>query len=312
MSITLYELVGRDDLRFSPYCWRTRFALAHKGLEFDYRPPSALPDKQPIAFSGQERVPVLRDEGPDGERIRGRSPAISMKPIPTSRRSSRAPRSARWRDSSIPGPISRLTRASSCWWSGTSTTISTNATANISWRPREKRFGTTLDALHEARDERLPAARAALAPVRAVLDDQPYIAGDEPGYADYILMGTCQWNPHRQPLPDHRARRSGPRVARTHARAVRRNGGRYPGARPLKQVPRRVRPGNGMNDHASHILVVDDDDRLRDLLKQYLAGNGYRVTDAGDAARSSGEAPRHGVRSHRPRRDDAGRGRACR
>ena len=39
-----------------------------------------------------------------------------------------------------------------------------------------------------------------------------------------------------------------------------------------------------MNDHAPHILVVDDDDRLRDLLKQYLSGNGYRVTGAGDAA----------------------------
>ena len=39
-----------------------------------------------------------------------------------------------------------------------------------------------------------------------------------------------------------------------------------------------------MNDHAPHILVVDDDDRLRDLLRQYLSGNGYRVTAAGDAA----------------------------
>ena len=60
-------------------------------------------------------------------------------------------------------------------------------------KTREKRFGTTLDALHAARDERLPAARAALAPVRAVLADQPFISGDGPGYADYILMGTCQW-----------------------------------------------------------------------------------------------------------------------
>ena len=26
-----------------------------------------------------------------------------------------------------------------------------------------------------------------------MLADQPFLAGDEPGYADYILMGTCQW-----------------------------------------------------------------------------------------------------------------------
>ena len=48
-----------------------------------------------------------------------------------------------------------------------------------------------------------------------------------------------------------------------------------------------------MNDHAPHILVVDDDDRLRDLLKQYLAGNGYRVTAAGDAAEA--RARLHGM-----------------
>ena len=32
-----------------------------------------------------------------------------------------------------------------------------------------------------------------------------------------------------------------------------------------------------------HILVVDDDDRIRDLLKQYLARSGFRVTGAPDA-----------------------------
>ena len=33
-----------------------------------------------------------------------------------------------------------------------------------------------------------------------------------------------------------------------------------------------------------HILVVDDDQRLRDLLRGYLSRNGFRVTVAGDAA----------------------------
>jgi two-component system phosphate regulon response regulator OmpR len=33
----------------------------------------------------------------------------------------------------------------------------------------------------------------------------------------------------------------------------------------------------------AHILVVDDDRRLRDLLRRYLAENGFRVTVAGDA-----------------------------
>ncbi|HAE25757.1 MULTISPECIES: response regulator [Hyphomonas] len=34
---------------------------------------------------------------------------------------------------------------------------------------------------------------------------------------------------------------------------------------------------------AAHILVVDDDDRIRDLLKRFLSREGYRVTAAPDA-----------------------------
>ncbi|MFN3075842.1 MAG: response regulator [Alphaproteobacteria bacterium] len=43
-------------------------------------------------------------------------------------------------------------------------------------------------------------------------------------------------------------------------------------------------PGNN-----AHILVVDDDTRLRELLRKYLSDNGFLVTTAGDAE----EARRH-------------------
>jgi two-component system, OmpR family, phosphate regulon response regulator OmpR len=39
-----------------------------------------------------------------------------------------------------------------------------------------------------------------------------------------------------------------------------------------------------MTDLGSHILVVDDDDRLRDLLKRYLSQQGHDITTAKDAA----------------------------
>jgi two-component system phosphate regulon response regulator OmpR len=39
----------------------------------------------------------------------------------------------------------------------------------------------------------------------------------------------------------------------------------------------------GVND-SPHLLVVDDDSRLRDLLQRYLSANGFRVTTASDAA----------------------------
>ena len=38
-----------------------------------------------------------------------------------------------------------------------------------------------------------------------------------------------------------------------------------------------------MDNFLAHILVVDDDDRIRDLVKQYLSDNKYLVTTAKDA-----------------------------
>ncbi|MEQ1651391.1 MAG: response regulator transcription factor, partial [Hyphomicrobium sp.] len=37
-------------------------------------------------------------------------------------------------------------------------------------------------------------------------------------------------------------------------------------------------------DNAPHILVVDDDQKIRALLGRFLTGNGFRVTEASDAA----------------------------
>jgi two-component system phosphate regulon response regulator OmpR len=38
------------------------------------------------------------------------------------------------------------------------------------------------------------------------------------------------------------------------------------------------------SDDAPHLLVVDDDQRIRELLSRYLADHSYRVTTASDAA----------------------------
>ena len=59
--LKLYELAGTDEKRrFSPYCWRIRMALAHKGLEVECL-PWHFSEKEKISFSGQEKVPVLVD-----------------------------------------------------------------------------------------------------------------------------------------------------------------------------------------------------------------------------------------------------------
>src|SRR5437868_3459378 len=58
--ILLYELQGKGGRFYSLFSWRTRMALAHKGLEFESH-PVAMSDKAAIAFSGGKTVPVVRD-----------------------------------------------------------------------------------------------------------------------------------------------------------------------------------------------------------------------------------------------------------
>ena len=55
-----------------------------------------------------------------------------------------------------------------------------------------------------------------------------------------------------------------------------------------------------------HILVVDDDTRLRELLKSFLSRNGFRVTTAGHAAEARQQPRRARLRPDRARRHDAG------
>ncbi|HSH63705.1 MAG TPA: response regulator transcription factor [Methyloceanibacter sp.] len=51
-------------------------------------------------------------------------------------------------------------------------------------------------------------------------------------------------------------------------------------------MPTAIKPhrGRGPDDSAPHILVVDDDSRIRDLLARYLQDHGFRVSTAVDAA----------------------------
>ena len=59
--LRLYELAGATDrARFSPNCWRTRLAIAHKQLQVETI-AWHFTEKDTIAFSGQGKVPVLMD-----------------------------------------------------------------------------------------------------------------------------------------------------------------------------------------------------------------------------------------------------------
>ena len=48
-----------------------------------------------------------------------------------------------------------------------------------------------------------------------------------------------------------------------------------------------------MSEPQIHLLVVDDDERIRGLLQKFLMRHGFLVTIARDAAQANVSAPRH-------------------
>jgi len=192
MAVTLYELAGADPaLRFSPYCWRTRLALAHKGLTVE-TVPWRFTEKERLAFSGQGKVPVLVD----GARVVFDSWTIagyledsypdrpSLFGGPGGRAGARFINA--WADSSLHPGIARMVVRDIL-------DVLDPKDHGYFRASREGMFGATLEAVVADREQRLEAWRAVLTPVRLVLKAQPFLGGAGPSYADHILFGTLQW-----------------------------------------------------------------------------------------------------------------------
>ena len=58
---------------------------------------------------------------------------------------------------------------------------------------REKRFGKPLEQVQAGREDRLDAFRARLNPLRSTVKASPFIGGERPMYADYLVFGAFQW-----------------------------------------------------------------------------------------------------------------------
>lgn len=191
MAITLYDLAGaEEDRRFSPFCWRTRMALAHKNLAVE-TVPWRFTETDKIAFSSQGKVPVLVDGGKtvfDSWTIADYLDATYPdRPLLASQRErALAKFVGAWTDTVLHPGLARLIVAD-VW-----------AHLHEKDKPyfresREKRFGTTLEAFCADRESKLAAFRQSLTPLRTTLRGQPYLGGEAADYADYIVFGGFQW-----------------------------------------------------------------------------------------------------------------------
>jgi len=192
MSFKLFELVGTDEARpFSPYCWRTRMALAHKGLDATSI-PWRFTEKAAIAPHGSEKVPVL---------LHGEQAVIDSWGIANYLEDTYPER-----PSLFGGSGGRAMARMINWWGDIAVVggIFPMIVADIPGhlapvdaayfrQSREARFNKPLEEVIANRDTAVTGFRKSLDPMRLSLKTQSFLGGDAPNYADYIVFGGFQW-----------------------------------------------------------------------------------------------------------------------
>ena len=192
MTIILHELVGADPARpFSPHCWKSVMALAHKGLPFE-RNNVCFTKVAQVEGGLSKIVPVIRD----GSQVVSDSFLI-----------------AAYLEETYPDRPSlfggqggeAMARFIEAW---TNSTLHA-ALAGIAMKDihdvlepvdqayfrqtREARMGKTLEQFVEGREAAIAGFSDKLMPLRLMLKTQPWIGGSSPLFADYIVFGALQW-----------------------------------------------------------------------------------------------------------------------
>jgi glutathione S-transferase len=196
MPITMYDLAGADpERRFSPFCWRTKLALAHKSLEFETI-PWRYHEKSKIAFANWDRVPVIVD---------------SAKPVVDSWNIA-VYLEEKYRTAPLFGGSPEASRFFNVWTDAVINPIIARIVVldilqhlvpgdrDYFRRTREERLGAKLEDVVRDRESRVPTLKQALEPLRQTLAMQPYLGGESPLYSDYIVFSSLMWARAISPL----------------------------------------------------------------------------------------------------------------
>lgn len=188
----LFELCGEDrDFRFSPFVWRARMALAHKGIDVECV-PCRFSEKEPFAESGSKLLPVIEDNGkwlneswdiavyleetyPDGPTLFGGAMGLGLTKT-----------FADW-------SAMNLMFAQFLIAAPDVPKHQTAEDAETFRRSRAEKLGFELDSLIPKREQNIAKFRSGVKSLEATLKGQPYLCGDAPGFADYILFSIQQW-----------------------------------------------------------------------------------------------------------------------
>lgn len=192
-TITLYDLQLESGCTISPFVWRIKYALRHKGFDIEIV-PNGFTGIVEITNGFSDRLPVIVD---DGHWVRDSWDI------------------ADYLDATYPerpalyeGPSQRLlTRFIDGWMWQTIIApwfrcyikdyhdLSLPRDRAYVRESRERLFlgGRTIEEVQARREERLPTLPPLLQPLRALLAESPWIGGASPNYADYSVLSAFLW-----------------------------------------------------------------------------------------------------------------------
>ena len=188
--ITLYELAGKNDLRFSPPCWNVKLCLLYKNIDFE-TVAIGFSEKNKILFSNQQLVPVLKHQ--DGH-ISDSWNIIN------------------WLDENYENPKLFVNEASKnfshflyLWTSRQILPILFKIIAheipnilegddlNHYIITREKRIKGPITKFVPVISDSIKKFRSLINPMRSLIKKNGFISGSNPGIEDFIFFGNFKW-----------------------------------------------------------------------------------------------------------------------
>ena len=193
ITIQFFDLEGLDGKRFSPFGWRVRMALAHKGLESTSIVEGVgFSEKHKLEFSNQELVPVIKDDDMiisdswDIAVYMEKSYDSSSSLFGTTGDFSQVKFISSWVDSQLHPLIAR------CVVRDILDVISPSEHEYFR-KSREKRFGKRLEDVVADRENTRTILKQTLYPIRKALEIAPFLGGENPNFSDYAIFGAFMW-----------------------------------------------------------------------------------------------------------------------
>lgn len=192
MSLVMYERLGHEGRRPSPFSWRIRYALAHKGVPVAFHLVRFADVETIRGLSGQHFTPIIVDDGqavfdswsiachledryPDHPSLFGGEAGRGLARLAN-----------QWADHILAPAVRRLIAADF---------IRCLAPEDRAYyrSSREAAFGCTLEEYCADRPRWLAEFATTIMPLERTLGEQPYLAGKAPSYADYLVFSVFQY-----------------------------------------------------------------------------------------------------------------------